>query len=211
MSVIGHVAAIHRYPVKSLAGETLQSVEIAAGGIPGDRAGALFVTSDHARAGKTFRGKEHNLLHLTSDPAQAIALADRANVGVELRTGSHFFDAAPVSIVFDTWVDEVSRGLGRALDYRRWRPNFFVRAAGGFDLLEDDLPGSQIEMGTAILRVRKAIQRCVTPTYDVATGTPSPEVLRYVAQERGNCFGVYGDVELAGAVRTGDALRLRAR
>lgn len=211
MKVIGRVAAIHRYPVKSLAGETLESVEIAADGIPGDRASALFVTSDHARTGKTYRGKEHNLLHLTSDTAHAVELANGDNVGVEVRSGSHYFDAAPISIVFDSWIDEISRGFGRPLDYRRFRPNFFVKAAEDFRMPERDLPGATIEIGEAVLSVRKAIVRCVTPTYDVETGEPSPEILRYLTQERESCFGIYGDVELTGAVRVGDPLRLRAR
>lgn len=211
MQLLGHVAVITRYPVKSLAGEVLGEAEIADAGIPGDRASAFFVTAGHARTGKTFRGKEHNLLHLTHDTAQAKALANAQNVDVELRAGEHYFDAAPISIVFDRWVQEISQALGRDLDYRRWRPNFFVRAADGFRLHESDLPGTRIEIGSAVLRVRKPIERCVTTTYDVQTGEPSPEVLRYTAQERSNCFGIYCDVEFAGEVRTGDALRLRAR
>lgn len=211
MKEIGRVAAIHRYPVKSLAGETLQSVEIAEDGIPGDRASALFVTHGHARTGKTYRGKEHHLLHLTGDESKAVELANSANVDVEVRTGAHFFDAAPISIVFDTWIDEISRGLGRELDYRRFRANFYVKAAEDFRMSDRELPGAVIEIGTAVLRVSKAIVRCVTPTYDVETGEPLPELLTYLATERETCFGIYGDVELAGVVRTGDALRLRAR
>ena len=210
MTIVGEVAAIHRYPVKSLAGETLEFAQIDGDGIPGDRSRALFVTAGHARIGKTFRGKEHNLLHLTHDTAHAAALANRQNVEVELRDGTHYFDAAPISIVFDTWVEEISRALGRQLDYRRWRPNFLVRATKDFELLESDMPGAEIHIGSAVLRIRKAIQRCVTPTYDVETGEPTPEILRYIAQERNNCFGVYGDVELAGVVRAGDPVRLRA-
>ena len=86
-----------------------------------------------------------------------------------------------------------------------------MRAAKDFHFLENDLPGAEIEIGSAVLRVRQAIQRCVTPTYDIETGESEPEILRYVAQERNNCFGIYGDVELAGVVRIGDPLRLRAR
>jgi len=189
----------------------LDEARIAPDGIPGDRESAFFVVAGHARIGRTFRGKENNLLHLTHDPAQAAEIANRQDVEVDLQRGEHYFDAAPISIVFDTWVREISQGLGRALDYRRWRPNFFVRAAEDFRLLETDLPGAQIEMGSALLRVRKPIERCVTITYDVETGESSPDVLQYTAQERGNRFGIYCDVELAGDVRTGDALRLRAR
>jgi uncharacterized protein YcbX len=211
MQLLGHVAVITRYPVKSLAGEELQSVEIAEHGIPGDREAAFFVTAGHARTGKTFRGKEHNLLHLTSDTRRAEQLAKEKNATVDLRRGTHYFDVAPISLVFDRWVDEVSAGLGRELDFRRWRPNFFARAAADFQFSESDLVDRVIEAGTAVLRVRSPIERCVTITYDVQTGEPDPEVLRYLAQERGTLFGIYCDVELAGAVRAGDALRLRAR
>jgi len=211
MQILGHVAAIHRYTVKSLAGEQLDSVAIEADGIPGDRAAALFVTSGHARAGQTFRGKEHNRLHLTSDVREAVALAEADSVAVEVRRGTHYFDAAPISLLFDRWVREVSAALGRDLDFRRWRPNLFARASEDFQLSESDLDGALIETGTAVLRVSKLNIRCVTPTYDVETGESDPAVLRYIAQERGGVLGVYCDVELAGVVRAGDALRLRAR
>ncbi|HET9394038.1 MAG TPA: MOSC N-terminal beta barrel domain-containing protein [Candidatus Rubrimentiphilum sp.] len=211
MQLLGHVHAIYRYPVKSLAGESLNEVTIDADGIPGDRAAALFVTAGHARTGKTYRGKEHNLLHLTSDPREAAELAKAGGVTVELRRGDHFFDAAPVSLLFDRWVEEVSAALGRPLDFRRWRPNLFAHAAEDFQFSESDLNGALIEAGTAILRVSESDKRCVTTTYDVETGEADPEVLRYVAQERDSVLGVYCDVELAGVVRAGDALRLRAR
>ncbi len=211
MQLLGHVAVVTRYPVKSLAGEELQSVEIAQDGIPGDREAAFFVTAGHARAGKTFRGKEHNLLHTTSDLRRAELLAREKNAEVDLRRGNHYFDAAPISIIFDRWVDEVSAGLGRELDFRRWRPNLFARAAPDFRFGEGDLTDRLIEAGSAVLRVRTPIERCVTTTYDVQTGEPDPEVLRYVAQERETSLGIYCDVELTGVVRVGDALRLRAR
>lgn len=211
MQVLGHIAAIARYPVKSLAGEALQSATIAKDGIPGDRAAAFFVTAGHARAGKTYRGKENNLLHLTGDARRAEALARDRSVEIELRRSDHFFDAAPISIVFDRWVQEVSDAVGRELDFRRWRPNLFAEAAEDFQLKENDLAARVIEAGSAVLRVLRPILRCAVISYDVQTGDPDPEVLRYVAQERGNTFGIYCGVELAGEVRTGDALRLRAR
>lgn len=211
MQILGHVAVITRYPVKSLKGEELQSVAVARDGIPGDRQSALFVTDGHARTGKTYRGKENNLLHLTSDARSAERLAREKNVAVDLRHGDHFFDAAPISIVFDRWVEEVSSAVGRELDFRRWRPNFFAKAGEDFHFKEDDLAGCTIEAGGAVLNVLRPILRCAVIGYDVQTGDSDPEVLRYVAQERGNAFGIYCDVELAGEVRTGDTLRLRAR
>ncbi len=211
MQLLGQIAAITRYPVKSLAGEELPSAELGQDGIPGDRESAFFVTAGHARAGKTYRGKEHNLLHLTSDPERAQELARGKNVAVELRSGSRYFDDAPISLIFDRWVDEVSAALSRPLNFRRWRPNLYAHAAEDFTFQESELTGSAIEVGTAVLRVRYPIERCVATTYDQVTGEPDPEVLRYVAQHRATLLGLYCDVELAGVVRTGDALRLRAR
>lgn len=41
MSSVATVQSIHRYPVKSMAGEVLESSEIGAGGLVGDRTHAL--------------------------------------------------------------------------------------------------------------------------------------------------------------------------
>ena len=41
---VGTIAGIYRFPVKSMGGEQLDSVEICAAGIPGDRAYALVDT-----------------------------------------------------------------------------------------------------------------------------------------------------------------------
>lgn len=209
---LGEVAAVWRYPVKSLAAEPLPSTRIETGGIPGDRAAALFVDAGHARSGKTYRGKEHNLLHTTRDAEHAANFARDRGVTVSLHDSEqHYFDDAPVSLIFDRWIDEVAMSLGVQLDPLRWRPNLYARASPDFAYAEGDLLGTTIEAGDVVLRVRDTIGRCVTTTYDIATGEPDEDVLLYVAQKRANVMGVYCDVELAGTVREGDALRLRAR
>jgi uncharacterized protein YcbX len=211
--LLGHLANIWRYPVKSLAAQPLLETRIEADGLPGDRVRALFVESGHARVDKTYRGKEHNLLHTTSDTAAAAEMAAARGVWLQLRgePDTHYFDAMPVSLIFDRWIAHVERALGEPLDPRRWRPNLYARAADDFAYAEGDLTGVTIEVGTVVLRVRDTIKRCVTTTYDIETGEPYEDVLTYVAQRRANVMGVYCEVELAGTVRAGDALRLRAR
>jgi uncharacterized protein len=212
MEALGELAAIWRYPVKSLAGERLESTQIETGGIPGDRAAALMVDAGHARVGKPYRGKENNLLHTTADAHRAAEIAASRHVNVSLHNEqTHYFDAAPVSLIFDRWIDEVSAALEMPLDPRRWRPNLFARAAANFTYRETDLLDRVIEIGGVVLRVTDTIGRCVTTTYDIETGESDNDVLLYVAQTLGNVMGVYCDVELAGTVREGDALRLRAR
>ncbi len=213
MITLGALAAIWRYPIKSLAPQPLQSVRVEADGLAGDRTAALTVQSGHARVGKPYRGKEHNLLHTVSDAGSAVGLAAQRGVAlsVESRPETRYFDDAPVSLVFDRWIGEVEAALEMRLDPLRWRPNFYARAAAVFDWSETQLLGATVEIGEVALRVRETIGRCITTTYDVQTGEPTDDVLLYVAQRRNNVMGVYCEVELAGTVRVGDALRLRAR
>ena len=210
MELLGTVASIWRYPIKSLHFEALGEAELTLEGLPGDRAAALFVQAGHARAGNTYRGKEHNRLHLTGAAEDALAMAAERGVRVELKAepAKRYFDAAPVSVLLDRWVGEVEKHLGYCLDPLRWRPNFYVRTEPGTASSEADLCGREITIGTAVLRVRSGIKRCVTPTYDVTDGTSEPEILDYVARRRDNVMGIYCDVVRAGFVREGDALRL---
>ena len=210
MELLGTIAAIWRYPIKSLQFEALDQADITPEGLRGDREAALFARAGHARAGKTYRGKEHALLHTTRDGARAVELAAERAADVELRAepGHRYFDAAPVSILLDRWIGEVEAHLGRSLHPLRWRPNFFVHARDGVTYSEADLVDRDIHLGDAVLRVRSAIARCVTPNYDIADGEADPEVLGWVARRRANVMGIYCDVRRAGVVRSGDALRL---
>jgi len=202
------IAALWRYPVKSLRAEPLRTARIAADGVEGDRTAALVVeTPTHARAGKPFRGKESRFLHLTSDPETAASYAAEARATVTLsRAQPRWFDDRPVSVLFDLWVRDVEALVGAPLDPQRWRPNLYVHAAPGFTQRENDLTGATLRAGTAVLRVTGPTRRCVATTWDVATGDPFPEVLGVVARERDAIVGVYCEVVAIGDVAVGDAL-----
>lgn len=207
---LGRLAAIWRYPVKSLRGERLTHARVAESGIVGDRSSALFVRGGHARDGKTYRGKEHDRLHLTGDPEAARQLGARQGVELEHRRGEHFFDAAPISVVIDRWMTTLNAHLGYAVEPERFRPNFFVLADAEFDAGESALGGATLRLGEVTLRVRCPIERCVTITYEPRGGASDPAILRFLAQTRGNSMGIYCDVVAAGTVRTGEPLVLIA-
>lgn len=208
MSAIGVLQSIWRYPVKSLASVAMQEVNIGEDGIPGDRARALIVKTGHARIGKTYRGKEHNLLHTTDSTDRAGSFAADRAVQVELRDDQpHYFDAAPVSLIFDRWLGEASALVGYRLEPLRFRPNLFAHAAPDFSKNEFALVG-RLSIGEATLRVLKPIERCVTPTYDLQSGQSDPEVLRAIAQHRATCLGIYCEVLVPGRVQLGDEIRL---
>ena len=207
MQFLGELVSIWRYPVKSLAPQALTETAVETGGLSGDRAQALIVERGHARAGKTYRGKENNALHLIAGAEDAARSARERDVDVRLEAQEpHYFDAAPVSIVFDAWLDEASALVGYELEAQRFRPNCFARCAPGFSGSEADYAGAVFHLGSTVLQVRKPIERCVTPTYDLATGVSDPAVLRAIAQHRGTYLGIYCDVLQPGTVRVGDRI-----
>ena len=207
---VGSVAALWRYPIKSLRAEPLARVAVLPDGLQGDRTAALVVeTPSHARAGKPYRGKESAKLHLTADPATAATYAADAHVMVTLdRSEPRWFDKGTVSVLLDLWVRDVEALVGEQLDPQRWRPNIYVRAEPNFTRREPALVGATLRAGGVVLRVADTIKRCVTPTYDVATGESFPEVLEAVATQRANVVGVYCDVVTAGEIAAGDRMAL---
>jgi uncharacterized protein YcbX len=205
--LIGRVANLWRYPVKSLAAEALQTTAVDSGGFAGDRSMALIVTSPgNARTGKPFRGKEHHLLHTVATPDAAQALGAAAGVALQRVAGDHFFDAQPLSLIFDTWLHDVEELVGRSLDPLRYRPNIFACATADFADREAALVGASVDVGDVALRVVATIGRCVTTTYDIASGASDPAILREVAQRRKNIVGVYCTVERTGTIAPGDRI-----
>lgn len=208
--LIGTLDAVRRYPVKSLRGESIDCTHVDRGGIPGDRASALFVRAGHARLGKSYRAKEHDRLHLLEDEPAALAAAAPRGVDAEVRRGDHFFDDAPISILVDRWLDDLSGYIGYTVEWERFRPNFFVRAAASFMQSESELIDAQLRLGTVRLRVRCPIERCVVVTYHPKGEPSDPHVLRYLAQRRNAWMGIYCDVLEAGIACVGDELAKEA-
>ncbi|HTX55492.1 MAG TPA: MOSC domain-containing protein [Candidatus Acidoferrales bacterium] len=203
---IGVVRAIYRYPVKSLRGESLERCDVLERGLAGDRTAALIGGDGNWSAGKPYRGKEDNRLHVIASADEALAL----DPGLELAYDDEgeFFDAAPVSLLLDRWLDDLCEHLGYRAEFQRFRPNFFVEAAAGVSIDEAALVGHELQLGDVTLRVREPIERCAVPSYDLTTGESDPRVLRFLVQQRANEMGVYCDVLRAGTVRTGDSLEL---
>jgi uncharacterized protein YcbX len=203
---LGTIEKIWTYPVKSLHYVEHDVIAVQTDGLAGDRRAAMYVNSEHARTGKTYRGKENNLLHMIVEPDEARGAAEARGVNVEVHAGERYFDACPVSLILDRWITEVEEALGKSLDPLRWRPNFYVRSQAA--VKESELVGKRIELGSVTLHVLKPIGRCVTTTYDQKTGESDPDVLGFVARERANHMGIYCDVERTGEVHSGDEVRV---
>jgi len=87
-------------------------------------------------------------------------------------------------------------------DRRRFRPNLLVDGTG-----EDDLVGSTVRAGTAVLAVTRPIGRCVMTTRPQPDGIDKDlDVLRTIHRQRGGDLAIGASVVRTGRVSVGDEL-----
>ena len=215
------VVELWRYPVKSMAGERLESCEITDRGLEGDRRWA-FIDRTPNRDGKWFNIKQHAPLmtyraSLASGGIQVIA-PDGMDIGLEdayRRTREESqrafdlrelpgenFDDSPVLIINLASVAAFALEAGIPVDPRRFRANLYVEG------LEPDEElrwlGRTIRAGDAELDVVSRCVRCAVITRHPDTTEATPELLELLVARHEKCMGVYCHVAKAGRVAVGD-------
>jgi uncharacterized protein YcbX len=214
MTMKMQVAELWRYPVKSLAGELLNSAEILADGIPGDRVVQVYDAEGRivtARTAPRLLGLKATLGPMSEPladgrpwmaPEVAAAIEAAAGAGARLARddGSDRFDVLPLLVATDGAVG----ALG--LDRRRFRPNIFITGVNG--LAERVWPGRRARIGEAIVGFKKLRGRCVMTTYDPDTLEHDPTVLRRIVREMGGRLALDTYVLRGGRVAVGDPLEL---
>jgi uncharacterized protein len=219
---LASVVEIWRYPVKSMAGERLDSCEITDGGLEGDRRWA-FIDQSPTRAGKWFNIKQHaplmtyrarfvdGALDLVAPDGSSVALDEalvrrfetEAQRPIQLRElPSENFDAAHVLVVNLATVQAFALEAGMPIDPRRFRANLYV------DGLEPEAElrwlGRVIRAGGAELEVVDRCERCKVITMDPDTSEATPELLRILVERHDERLGMYCRVVSSGRVSVGD-------
>jgi uncharacterized protein YcbX len=162
---IGHVEAIFRYPVKSMAGERLDTANLGWHGLDGDRRMALRRLDDRSAMPWLTASRLPDLLRFTplrqkedapgelpthirtpdgqempvfgEELAEEVGRRHGAPVQMmQLRNG--IFDEANISVIASNTVCEIARLAGRPLDVRRFRPNIVVRLVQPVPFQEDE-------------------------------------------------------------------------
>jgi uncharacterized protein len=211
-----HVAALWRYPVKSLAGEQLSTAMLGPDGIRGDR-----IVRVRGPEGVRTSRRQYRMLGLRGtlgddgvpringhrwDGQEALVLVKRAAGGdawLEAWNGLDRFDILPLLVATDGAVAAFGR------DVRRLRPNIVIGGVEG--LSERDWPGAELHIGDAIVRLDSLRGRCHMTTVDPDTLEVDPRVLRDIVQRFDNQLALNADVVRAGTVRVGDPVRIRRR
>ncbi|MBI5106879.1 MAG: MOSC domain-containing protein [Solirubrobacterales bacterium] len=231
----GTVASLHRWPVKSLAGEPVGAFSFDGRGVAGDRAHALF--HDHKAAARrlTIRLAPRMLLWRASyadeprlgeapapritapdgrafawdDPALPRALHDDLGKEVTLRSDAALMQDLPCSLLVTTQatLDAVSRALGRELDLRRFRTNVHV-VLDAPAFAEEGWEGRRLRIGDHVLDLLHPCERCVIPTRDPDTAEKHADVLRWLTREHRGLFGINARAPEPGRIAVGDAVEL---
>jgi uncharacterized protein YcbX len=219
------VAALRRYPVKSMGGEPLESVTLDARGLVGDRWFAVEDGEGHFASGKSshrFRRRDAVFSFAAAtdgdavvvrrdgrswrvgDPAldRALSEAMAAAVRVLPEADAPHQDAGSVSLIGTASLDWCREHLDVDADVRRIRPNVVLETVEPF--VEETWVGSMLRVGEVELTVIERIERCrmVDLAQDgVPTTTP---LLKQLGARRDLCLGVYADVVTPGRIAVGD-------
>lgn len=224
------MAALFRYPVKSMAAEPLDSAEVSWHGLAGDRRWAFirpglersdfpwltireradlghhrprFVSPDRPDMSDAVVATPEGEEYGVSDPTLAAALGDGVRV---IKQNRGVFDTMPLSLIGTQTVAEIGRLAGRELEVQRFRPNLLVATDRAF--AEDDWVGRVLRIGGIRMRVDQRDSRCVMVNVDPVTSERDAHVLRTIARQRSNCVGVYGSTVQPGTVAVGDPVTL---
>jgi uncharacterized protein YcbX len=172
---LGHVSALFRYPIKSIAGERLEAAKLGWHGVEGDRRLAFRRLADRGAfpwltasrfpelllykpVGRQDTTGEPLPTHVRTPGGREYALTDEAlrkeiatrhRAEVELMQLRHgIFDEAGVSVITLGTIQSIARAAGRDADVRRFRPNLVLDTRGAQPFEEDRWVGKILEFGS---------------------------------------------------------------
>ncbi len=233
--VVGFIQSIHRYPVKSMAGEVVERSWLTESGLEDDRLYAF--ESSGAPAGMlrlTGRERREMLRYqplLRSDgrvevlvstgerfPVDSQALLDylsthnpEANQFVLTHAATPQTDVRPLSLISVNTVRQLSTELGQGIDPRRFRANLYLDLRDG-PFGEDRFVGRTLRIGSAAtILIRERDPRCRFVTYDPedpVVAAPLFSLMKLLDRDHEGRAGVYATVQTPGPIQAGDPVCL---
>ena len=212
-----YVAEIWRYPVKSMAGERLDRVEVGPLGLDGDR-----IVHVEDRRGRIVTARTHPRLlgcHSSLDDAGEPRIDGRLWTEDDVRATVEGIVGAGARLVRDESAGRfdilpllvATDGAITAFGYdgRRLRPNLVIGGVQG--LGERSWPGSCLRIGTVVIGLEDLRGRCVMTTFDPGTLEQDPLVLTSILKRFGGKLALNAAVIRGGQIREGAEVELVTR
>jgi uncharacterized protein len=208
------ISQLWRYPVKSMAGERLESASLTTRGIPGDR--KIYAIDGRGEI-LSARNKPGLLGHLATLGEDGAVLVDglpwdsaevatlvRTAAGEDARlveaTGPERFDILPLLVATDGAIEAFG------YDLRRLRPNIVIGGVAG--LAERGWQGRQLAVGDAIIGLADLRGRCIITTWDPDDLTQDVDVLHHIRARFGGTLALNAWTGREGQVAVGDPVEL---
>ena len=230
---MGRIALLTRYPVKSMVGEDLDSVDVSLRGLEGDRLWAVRDIDGKLGSGKSTRrfrrmpgllelaaSYDDELMptvrfpdgrrHRPDDPDihRALSMHVGRPVTLDREDDISHFDEGPLHLVTSSSISRLSELHGAAIDPRRMRANLVVDTGEGPRLDEADWVGRELTIGRDVtVRVRDVMVRCVMVGLPQIGLEADPDLLDTITRVNDLACGLVVDVQTPGAIRLGDTVR----
>ena len=230
MSVAGTVTQLHRWPVKSMGGQPMDTLEVGVHGAAGDRAHAVFdvhkgrprrLTAREAPRllawGAVYRdGAGEAVLRSPdgrdwswADPGLAAALSADLAREVTLRTDADGQQDLPDSLLVtvQATLDAVAGELRANLDLRRFRTNIHLEMDAD-PFAEESWEGRVLRVGDTELELLHPCERCAIPTRDPDTQEKWAPLLRHLFDRHSGWFGINARAREDATIAVGDPVTL---
>jgi len=233
--VVGQLAGLRRFPVRSLGGESPDECIVEASTLAGDRLYDLYdeadrslVSSREAPVLLRYRARYLDALVRGVDLSAWIRVKMPGGVEVPLvdaawiddiarrrgkamslraRTDSAS-DPAPLHVISVATVRFIEKQYGGPIEPMRIRANLLLDLPEARPFEEDRWIGRQVWVGDALLEIVSPCERAIVPTLDAETPERSPGLLSAILRARGGMIGVSARALTGTRLRVGDPVAL---
>jgi uncharacterized protein YcbX len=218
----GTVLSLHRFPVKSMAGEPVEVAHVGEHGMEGDRRHAVWLRGGRKLTARVaprmlaWRATLNGGLVVTAPDGREFAwgkeleaaVAEHLGKAVALVTDPHGLpDVSGLHVTFEASRRRLEEELGFPIDVLRFRANVHVDLDAE-PFAESGWEGRRLRVGDAELELVRATDRCAITINDPATLEQAPEVLRTINERHGTFFGVWAEARGAARIAVGDPVEL---
>jgi uncharacterized protein len=218
----GTVLSLHRFPVKSMGGESLDALEVGEHGAEGDRRHAVWLRGGRKLTARVaprmlaWHASLNGELVVTAPDGRRFAWGGELEAAVREYLGKDVAlvsdprglpDVSGLHVTFEASRRRLEEEVGMALDLRRFRPNIHVEADAE-PFAESGWEGRRLRIGAAEVEIARPADRCAITIHDPDSLEQAPDVLRLINERHGTFFGVWAEARGAARIAVGDRVEL---